>query len=231
MTSLIYAMIMLSAPVSELDLDISPGQITQTIVLSDISWQTYRAMLAEMGDRRSARVAYDQGTLIIKMPSKLHEVINRLFSRIVAALTEEFDLEIVDIGSTTLEKESLEKGAEPDTGFYIQNADKVDILDPKMPADLPPDLVLEVDITSASTRKMSIYQTLGVAELWRYTQRDGITIYHLGPGGYCEDSSSRAFPSLTVEKLNEFLEQHRRQGANQVIRHVRDWARSVDSVK
>lgn len=151
----VRVMIMLSAPVSELDLDIPSGQTTQTVVLRNIEWSTYRSVLLDMGDHRSARVAYDQGTLIVKMPSKLQEVINRLFARIVSALTEEFGLEVVNIGSTTLDKETLEKGAEPDTGFYIQNADKVDILSPALPDDLPPDLVLEVDIASASTQKTS----------------------------------------------------------------------------
>ena len=51
------------------------------------------------------------------MPSKLHEIINRLLARIFKTSTEEFGLEVVDVGSTTLEREDSERGAEPDTGF------------------------------------------------------------------------------------------------------------------
>ena len=76
-------MVMLRTRVSELDLDSFEGQLTQTVVLSNISWQTYRAMLADMGDHRATRLAYHQGTLTLKMPSKLHEIINGMLAHIV----------------------------------------------------------------------------------------------------------------------------------------------------
>jgi len=79
-----------------------------------------------MGEHRAAHVAYNQGTLTLKMPSKLHEIINRLLARIVKTLTEELGLEVVDVGSMTLKREDLQKGAEPDTGFYIQNASQLE---------------------------------------------------------------------------------------------------------
>ncbi|NJN21878.1 MAG: Uma2 family endonuclease, partial [Leptolyngbya sp. RL_3_1] len=145
---------MITTQVSELDLDSSEGQLTQTIRLSNVSWPTYRALLMEMGDHRATRIAYNQGVMSLKRPSKLHEIINRLLARIITTLTEELGLEVVNVGSMTLEREDLEKGAEPDTGFYIQNAAQLDGLDPEIPANLPPDLVIEVDITSPSTQRM-----------------------------------------------------------------------------
>lgn len=220
-------MIFAPSQISELDLDNIEGQLTQSVVLSNISWQTYQAMLADMGDHRSTRITYDQGVLILKMPSTFHEIINRLLARIVGTLTEEIGLEVVNVGSTTLEREDLEKGAEPDTGFYIQNALMLAGLDPKIPDDLPPDLVIEVDITSPSTRRMHIYQALGVPEVWRYTKRDGLNIYHLRPGGYEEGSTSQTFPTLTSDLLNEFLSQRQTKSENQVIRVVRQWIQTI----
>ncbi|NEQ54812.1 MAG: Uma2 family endonuclease, partial [Leptolyngbya sp. SIO3F4] len=151
-------MVMISTQVSELDLENVEGQLTQLVVLPNITWKTYRAILVDMGDHRSTRLSYNQGTLTLKMPSKLHEIINRLLARIVTTLTEELGLDVVNVGSTTLEREDLEKGAEPDTGFYIQNAFALEGLDPEIPDNLPPDLVIEVDITSPSTRRLEIYQ-------------------------------------------------------------------------
>ncbi len=52
-----------------------------------------------MGDRSGIRLSYNQGLLNIKMPSKIHEIINRLLARIVSTVTEELGLEIVDMGS------------------------------------------------------------------------------------------------------------------------------------
>jgi Uma2 family endonuclease len=222
-------MVTLSTQISELDLENFDGQLTQTIVLPSISWPTYQAMLADMGDHRAARLAYNQGVLTIKMPSKLHEIINRLLARIVKTLTEEMGLEVVDVGSTTLERQDLEKGAEPDTGFYIQNAAQLEGLDPEIPDRLPPDLVIEVDITSPSTQRLEIYQALNVPEVWRYTKRRGVVIYTLENNQYVEAEGSRAFSKVTADKLNDFLQQRQSQSENQVIRSVREWMRSSRS--
>ena len=224
---------MLSAQISELDLDDFDGQITQTIVLSDVSWKTYRAMLADMGDHRVTRLAYHQGVLTLKTPSKLHEIINRLLARIVTTLTEELDLEVVNIGSITLERDDIKAGAEPDTAFYIQNAAQVQGLDPQIPEQLPPDLVIEVDITSPSTERLKIYQVLGVREVWQYTKRRGVVFYQLQTeegavkrspqSSYIAVDTSIAFPQLTAERLNQLLQQRQTQSENQVIRTVRSW--------
>ena len=218
---------MISTQVSELDLDNLEGQLTQLVVLPNISWQTYRAMLADMGDHRATRISYNQGTLTLKMPSKLHEIINRLLARIVATLTEELGLDVVNVGSTTLEREDLKKGAEPDTGFYIQNASVLEGLDPEIPDGLPPDLVIEVDITSPSTQRLEIYQALGIAEIWRYTKREGLSIYQLQTDGYVKTDNSFAFSAVTAVQLNDFLMQRKSQSENQVIRAVRLWAKTM----
>lgn len=226
-------MVALSTKIDELKLDDFDGEITQTIRLFNISWQTYKSILSDMGDHRSTRIAYEKGTLTIKMPSKLHEIVNRLLARIVTTLTEELDLEVISIGSTTLDRSDLQKGAEPDTGLYIQNADQLEGLNPEIPPNLPPDLVIEVDITSPSTQRMGIYQALGVPEVWRYTKREGVIIYHLQDGktdgqpqDYISAANSRAVPQLSVKQLNQFLNQRQTQSENQTIRDVRRWVQS-----
>jgi len=221
-------MIMISTQVSELDLDTFDGQLTQAIVLPNISWKTYQAMLTDMGDHRATRLAYNHGTLTLKMPSKLHEIINRFLARIVKTLTEELGLDVVDIGSTTRDREDLKKGAEPDTGFYIQNATQLEGLDPEIPNDLPPDLVIEVDITSPSTQRMEIYKAIEIPEVWRYTKLRGLIIYHLKAGQYVEAEVSAAFPQVTATRLNGLLKERQQQTENQVIRSLRNWIQTLD---
>lgn len=223
-------MVMISTQVSELELEDFQGKVTQNIVLSNVSWQTYKALLTDMGDHRAARLTYNRGILQIKMPSKLHEIINRLLARIVTTLTEELDLNIVNLGSITLEKEDLEKGAEPDTCFYIQNANQLEGLDPEIPDNFPPDLVIEVDITSPSTRRIEVYQALGIPEVWCYTKKQGLKIYHLQTDvsnrDYVESAFSLAFPKVSAAILNQFLQQRQNQNENTVIRAVRAWIQS-----
>jgi len=212
------------ASIDDLQVDDLQGKVTQKVVLKSISWQTYQAMLADMGDHRSSRLTYDEGMLEIKMPSKLHEIINRLLELIITALVEELGLSIKGYGSTTLDREDLQKGVEPDSCFYIQNADRLQGLDPELPEDLPPDLAVEVNITSSSTRRMEIYKRLGVPEIWRYTKQ-GITISRLENGEYVECQFSPTFPMISAKTLTLVLQQRQTTDDIGVIRSVRAWLR------
>jgi Putative restriction endonuclease len=103
------------------------------VSLQPVTWQTYQALLSDLGDHRSARLSYDRGTLEIKLPSKLHELVNRLLERIITTLTEELELNVVSLGSTRFDQESADQGVEPDSCFYIQNADRLDPMDASRP--------------------------------------------------------------------------------------------------
>jgi Uma2 family endonuclease len=153
--------------------------------LHPVSWQTYQALLSDLGEHRSTRLAYDGGTLEIKMPSKLRELINRLLECIITILTEELGMSVVSLGSTTFDQKEAAQGVEPDSCFYIQNADRVNPNDDTPPSDIPPDLVVEVDITSSSRSRLKIYKRMGVPEIWRYDHK-GFMILQLREGEYIE---------------------------------------------
>ncbi|MEM9212974.1 MAG: Uma2 family endonuclease [Cyanobacteria bacterium P01_F01_bin.150] len=195
------------------------------VVLQNISWPTYQALLADMGEHRAARLTYCCGTLEIKMPSKLHELINRLLERIIATLTEELGLDIVPLGSTRFDAEESEQGVEPDSCFYIQHANCVEPDDIAPPQDIPPDLVVEVDITSSSKSRLLVYQMMGVPEVWRYNRQE-IKILLLTQGEYVECSSSPTFPMLSAKTLWRFLELGKQsKNHNQIIAELRAWIR------
>lgn len=197
---------------------------TQQVVLENVSWQTYELLLADLGDHRASRLTYDEGTLEIKMPSKLHEIINRLLELIITALVEELGLSLKGYGSTTLNREDLQKGIEPDSCFFIQNANRLQGLDPEIPADLPPDLAVEVDITSFSMRRMGIYRQLKVPEVWR-SIRQSITISRWSEAGYVDCEFSPTFPMISAAVLAEFLQQRQTTDDIGVVRYMRAWIR------
>ncbi|MGB0564864.1 MAG: Uma2 family endonuclease [Spirulinaceae cyanobacterium] len=210
-----------------------PQQPTQHMVLPQVSWSTYQALLTDLGDNRSTRLAYDRGILEIIMPSDIHEIIKHLLERIIAALTEEFELPIRGVGSVTLNREDLQKGAEPDAGFYIQNAAQVRGKTIDLAIDPPPDLIVEVDIHSSSNRRFQIYQDLGVAEVWRATET-ALQFYQLvtadGTSGYEECDHSPTFPLVTAELVQQWLDLvEREQDDNAMIRTLRRWVRSQQS--
>ncbi|MBW4542615.1 MAG: Uma2 family endonuclease [Myxacorys chilensis ATA2-1-KO14] len=200
-------------------IQLAPGS---SISLSDVSWTQYQAWLIELGDHRAVRFAYNQGTLTLTMPSQLHEIINRLLAKIIVAIAEELNLRLRELGSTRFEREDLDRGIEPDSCFYIQNADRIVGLNPIIPDDLPPDLAIEVDITSSSSNKLKIYQAFGFPELWTF-QSGTVTIRVLDDSQYVNVSTSKAFPIVTTDQLNEWVKLLETTDDLTVVRAVRQF--------
>ncbi|MEO0374559.1 MAG: Uma2 family endonuclease [Cyanobacteria bacterium P01_A01_bin.17] len=207
----------IAAPLSRIRL--SPGS---SIQVSDLTWHDYSRFLQELGEDRSTRIAYQQGFLEIYMPSQLHEIVNRLLAKIIFTLAETLELDINDLGATTLSREDLEQGVEPDSCFYIQNAHLVQGLSPSVPDNLPPDLVVEVDIASSSDHKMKIYQAMGVSELWVY-RKGKIAIYQLQETQYLEVDCSPTFPTVSHRQLTEWIELREKISDVAVVRAVRQF--------
>jgi len=201
-----------------------PREGTHRVILQGISWQTYQALLTELGDNRSSRLAYDQGVVEITMPSDRHETNKKLLERMVEALTEELDLPIKAFGSTTLNREDLQHGAEPDSCYYIQNVGRLQGRTVDLTHDPAPDLVIEVDITSPSSRRLGIYRQLGVPEVWRYLGQT-LQIHQLQAGTYNLCNYSPTFPFVCVEIINQFLQQAETQDDTTFIRAWRKWVR------
>lgn len=209
----------IATPISQIEL--IPGS---AIRIGGLTWEGYVALLKELGDDRSTRVAYENGVLEIRMPGQPHESANRVLATIALTLAEEFGFEFNDLGSMTMNRPDLNKGVEPDSCFYIQNAQAGQGLGETISSDLPPDLALEVDIANRSDSKLSIYQAMGVPEVWLY-QRDRVKLKHLENRVYVDASTSRAFPAVSAEQLNRWLDVRRTGTDLTVVRAVRKFCR------
>ena len=210
----------LATPISQIEL--APGS---AIRIEGVTWESYIALLQELGDDRTTRVAYENGVLEIRMPGQPHEAANRVLATIALTLAEEFGIEFNDLGSMTMNRPELSKGVEPDSCFYIQNAQAGQGLGETISSDLPPDLALEVDIANRSDSKLSIDQAMGVPEVWLY-QRGEVKIKHLENGVYLDAATSRAFPAVSAELLNQWLEVRRTGTDLTVVRAVRQFCRT-----
>lgn len=208
---------------------ISPPE--QRIMLYDISWQTYEHLLADHENRSAPRFTFDRGVLEIMSPSSEHEEYNRTISLLVEILAEALNIDIRNLGSTTFKREDLGRGFEPDSCFYIQNAERISgksEIDPAM--DPPPDLVVEIDLTSASLEKFPIYAQFGVPEIWRYDGRE-LMIFKLEAGKYARSNESAALPILTSQALTRFLAESKSLKRTAWLRMLRDWGRQAQSQK
>lgn len=200
---------------------VPPGQ---TMVLRDVTWEEFERILEDLGEHRAARVAYDRGILEIMSPLPEHESDKETISDLVKALLEEFDIEFLTLGSTTFKNQAMAQGIEPDQCFYIQNEAKVrgkKRLD--LAIDPPPDLALEIDLTSRT--HTGIYAKLGVPELWRF-EKGRLQINVLQDGKYIDVIESRIFPGLPLKAtIEQYAVQIVQNGRNKTIRQFRSWVR------
>ncbi|BAY26148.1 hypothetical protein NIES2100_59590 [Calothrix sp. NIES-2100] len=200
-------------------------QTTEIIHLSGISWQTYENLLTELSASRRLRLTYNRGTLEIMVPSPEHESYKKILGRFVETLAEELEIRIEPLGSTTFKRPEI-SGAEPDECFYIGN---INVIKGKkrinLPQDPPPDLVVEIDITSSSTNRFEVYADMGVPEIWRY---DGnfFSINILQNKKYIAVDRSLAFPNLPLPEISNFLEQVGQKDYLDLIREFRNWIKS-----
>lgn len=195
------------------------------IVLEDMTWDDYETFLRVFDGRRAIRLTYDCGSLEIMTLSAEHEEPSSLFDILVIVMAEEMNVPIKGYGSTTYKKKKSQRGLEPDKCYYTRNLSlvrgkkRIDLT-----VDPPPDLALEVDITSSSLNRMAIYASLGVPELWRY---DGatLTVYQLVNGQYVPCERSPTFPLVPPADLVRFVRLGEQEDTTSMIRAFRTWLR------
>ena len=198
---------------------VPPGQ---RVLLRDVTWQELEAILEDLGEHRAARIAYDRGILEIMAPLPKHEYDKEIIGDLVKALLEELNTEFISLGSTTFKNQVMAQGIEPDQCFYIKNESKIrgkKRLD--LTVDPPPDLALEIDITSRT--HPNIYEALKVPELWRFDKRK-LQINVLQDGHYVESQQSLNFPKFKlIETIPQYLEQSTTAGRNAMLKAFRLW--------
>ncbi|MGF1569791.1 MAG: Uma2 family endonuclease [Nodosilinea sp.] len=180
----------------------------QRVTLHHLDWRAYQQILHALPQTRAARLTYDRGRLEITMPLEDHEFAVRLIERFILILVVESGMKLKTMGSTTLDREDLNRGAEPDNAYYIQNQPLVAGRNVDLQTDPPPDLITEIDITHTDIDKLRLYAAMGVPEFWRYNGQIW-RIYQLNGGDYQEVEASPTFPTLLKPKLYEFLAQAR----------------------
>jgi Uma2 family endonuclease len=200
-------------------LSIQPGQ---QLLVEDVSWQQFESILAELGEPRASRLSYSNRRLEIMVPLPEHEKAKEIIGDMVKILLEARQIAFESLGSTTLKNERMSQAVEPDNCFYIQNQAAVigkNRLD--MSVDPPPDLAIEIDLTSRT--QLDNYQILGVPELWRYGRR-GLQINVLEAEQYIESDLSPTFSNIPIiELVNQYAQQSQVAGRTQAIQAFRNW--------
>jgi Uma2 family endonuclease len=190
------------------------------IVLENVSWEVFVALADE---RRGSvpRMTYDEGVLEMMRPKRKHENISCLLGRMIEAYSEIKGIEILSVASVTVKRSDLKKAYEADESYYVTNIDNVlskEELD--FDVDPPPDLVIEVELTSCAIDKLELFAAMRVREVWRH---DGTSVrfYRLSNGRYEFILESKELPGLSSDLINRFLDQRLQAGETTWIRAFR----------
>ncbi|HET6247783.1 MAG TPA: Uma2 family endonuclease [Tepidisphaeraceae bacterium] len=196
----------------------------QHFVMEDASWDLYEKLLRDIGDR-PIRVTYDQGRMEIMSPLPEHEHDKKLIGGLIEMLAFELNMPMACLGSTTFRRKTKAKGLEPDECYYFHNEKQMrgkKRLD--LQKDPPPELVVEIDLTSRSVPRQPIYAALGVPEIWRLAGSQ-LECLHLVGGEYRVQQQSLAFPFLEPALLKPFIDEGHADGHTAMLKSFVEWVR------
>lgn len=191
-----------------------------------VDWSEFKRFIAARGDCLP-RVVYSNGVLETFMPGTKHESTNYVLEKLVGYIADESEIDLFGVGALLFESDKVKQGVEPDSCFYFESQNLIaDVDEIDLNRDPAPDLVIEVDITSPSTRRFPIFAVYGVPEVWRYQKKtDSVVFFKLGNGRYTEIENSLALPILSSAKATEFLRRSRETKSSAWAKQVREWTR------
>lgn len=199
----------------------------QRFVWRSLGWAGYEALLAIAEDHPRIRLNYDRGDVEIMTLQNRHERPKKRAGFAIEVLSDELEIPSFATGSATYRRRDVGRGLEADESYYLVDqpstlADKYVDLN----VDRPPDLVVEVGITSSTLDKLGIYAALGFPEIWRWEAGE-IHVLILGlDGRYATSAESGVFPWLPMAEINRFTRDP--QGDDTLWRReFRAWVRAV----
>ncbi|HUY93593.1 MAG TPA: Uma2 family endonuclease [Pirellulales bacterium] len=192
-----------------------------SVRLSNIPWDVYET-LRNQDENRHIRMTYVRGILEMMSPSKRHERVASILGRLIEAWTEVKGLGIQSCRMTTFKRQDLQSGLEPDNCYYLQHEPQVrnrDELD--LSIDPPPDLAVEVDVSSSSLDRLPVYAAIGVPEVWRW-RREQIQVHRLEGDCYRTFDSSQTLAGFPIGEAADLLRERLASDDNALVRKFRN---------
>jgi Uma2 family endonuclease len=173
---------------------LSPG----TVVRMPASWQDYQELSQQRGDSGLPRLKYRSGEVLLMSPLAQHGRDANLLADIVKAILDYQGQEYDAFTPITMDLPET-VGIEPDYCFYIDRWEAISgkkridwMVDP------PPDLIIEVDVTSYSD--INDYLPYRVPEIWLF-KLNQLKIYGLNNDQYELRRNSRYFKDLDMQGI------------------------------
>ncbi|MDZ4848685.1 MAG: Uma2 family endonuclease [Pirellulaceae bacterium] len=189
-------------------------------LLDNIRWETF-VELSEQRRGSIPRMTYDRGLLELMSPLRQHEQIGSLIGRLVETYSEVRDIEIKTVASTTFKRKDLQSAFEADESYYIAHAEQIRSKpEIDLAIDPPPDLVIEVEITSSALRKLELFAAMGIPEVWRH-DGERLQMYRLVDAAYEPIATSDGLPSLSIAMIESILAERFEKGETSLMKQFR----------
>lgn len=204
-------------------IDLSPGA---EVILRQQTWADYEKLIETRQDKAGVKIYFNAETQEIRIMAPLpkHGKRSAILSDLVKCLLKYQGQDWEDFDPLTL-KRSAKQGIEPDHCFYIQNRSA--ILGKErinLEIDPPPDLAIEVDLTSFT--KPEDYLEIEIPELWIY-RGEFLGIYLFDGKRYQDSPNSSIFSEFPVKTLiPEYVEMAWSMGSSIALREFENRLRS-----
>jgi len=180
---------------------VSPEKIhlpVGAVVRLPATWQNYQKLCQQRGDRSIPRIKYRSGEVLLMSPMPKHGRDAHAIANAITTLLDHTEREYDAFTPVTMELPD-ESGIEPDYCFYIDHWQAVsgkERID--WETDPPPDLVLEIEVTSYSD--VNDYLPYRVPEVWLF-RKNQLLVYQLQDTEYLLRTQSRYFPDINLQDV------------------------------
>ncbi|MFP4298431.1 MAG: Uma2 family endonuclease [Spirulinaceae cyanobacterium] len=158
----------------------------------------YEEILQRLGDRSIPRLRFRDRHILLMSPLPQHGNEIDVISDLIKVLLRHRGRDWQSFHPITL-RYGKEAGLEPDACFYIENYQAIlgkRKLD--MSIDPPPDLAIEIDVTSFT--RIEDYIPLAIPEVWIYKTNE-LSIYCFTNNSYVETNTSLIFPDFSIKEI------------------------------
>ena len=204
------------AVVTPQKIQLSPGTVVHLLG----TWEDYQVLIEQRGDKANPRIKYRVGEILLMSPLPKHGREAHSIANMISILLDHLGQKYEAFTPITMDLQEV-SGIEPDYSFYLDNwevavgKDRID-----WSTEPPPDLVLEIDVTSYTD--VNDYLPYKVPEVWIY-KKNQLMIYALETDSYTLVSTSRYFPNLNLEEIvTEYLELAQQRSSSVAMGILRD---------
>jgi Uma2 family endonuclease len=193
-------------------IELPPGAVLKLLG----NWQEYQRMVLQLGDRSIPRIKYRPGEILLMAPLPEHGRDAGLLGDIAKVLLDRLNQRYDSFTPITMSLPEI-SGIEPDYCFYIENwmsvvgKNRIDWLN-----DPPPDLAIEIDVTSYTD--INDYLPYQVPEVWLLKNKR-LLVYRLQDSSYVL-RESKYFPNVS-EIVQRCLQIASEQTTSEAIRWLR----------